>query len=229
MYLYLPSRPCSFLLRNTCRHLGNFLEEGGEEDAFHVGDELDLLNGLMQPRLLVQLLHVGHGHSEEQVHDHDGHDQDEDGQDEVGCEGEVLGLVDLVDETQDVGVVGLHNDLGPGVVEVVVLDLTGHHDHHLDGRRQGLHEGDLPGEEDNEGEGEPDDQGGVGHEEVDKAPTHVHQHLHVLAEPGHLSHQEHLQHPRDEDPESGAVELPARKVNSAFARKRIGVKTYQGK
>ena len=32
------------------------LEEGREEDALHVGDEVDLLDGLVQPGFFVQLL-----------------------------------------------------------------------------------------------------------------------------------------------------------------------------
>ena len=59
----------------------------------------------MQPGFLVQLLDVGHGHSEQQVHDHDGHDQDEDGEDEVGRERKVLRFVDFVDESQNVSVI----------------------------------------------------------------------------------------------------------------------------
>ena len=105
-----------------------------------------LLYRLVQPGLLVQLLNVGHGHPEEQVHDDDGDDEDEDGEDEVGGEGEELRDVPLVDGGADepaaaaarvafvgVGVEG--QELPLGVVQVVVLDLPGHHHHHLEEKK----------------------------------------------------------------------------------------------
>ena len=85
-------------------------------------------------------LHVGDGHTEEQVHDHDGDDDDEGGEDGVGREREVLGLVVVLQHADPVRVVGLgplavgdvHVDVVPlRVVEVVVLQLARHHDHDL--------------------------------------------------------------------------------------------------
>ncbi len=84
---------------------------------------------------------------------------------------------------------------------------------HLDSCGERVLECDFPREQDDEGEGEAEDEGKVGDEEVKERPAHGHEHLHVLAEARHLPNQEHLQHPRDEDPDAGCVKLPTIEID----------------
>ena len=80
-------------------------------------------------------LYIADGHTEEQVHDDDRDNNDEDGQDDVGCEGEILGQVFLLQVAREVLLrtrrLVEHDLLALGIVKVVVLDLTGHHHHDL--------------------------------------------------------------------------------------------------
>ena len=85
-------------------------------------------------------LHVLDGHAEEHVHDDEGDDEDEDGEEGVAGEGEHLRLRALLEDAVDGLVVGgrvvdLDVPVG-GVVERVVLQLTGHHHQQLDGGGQ---------------------------------------------------------------------------------------------
>ena len=82
-----------------------------------------------------------------------------------------------------------------------MADLDSLHMYHINfvyqnfnkGCRNDFVEGGVGGEEDEEGDGEGDEEKGVGPEETGERLRHVFEHLDVLAEPRNLPHQEHLQ------------------------------------